>query len=166
MLVKDGSCAKCRVVPPNPRSALIRILTRLGELDTEELLRYCEDPWYKVPDVAYEAVVERAGADKDLLKSLLVRINKGLPPYKSSTAVNLLYKLLTLPSETLSAVETDLLTLTSSDVQDIRKVIISSLTAEWVTYEAAHRLASEAIRDPSPAVRNAATEVLRLLHRN
>jgi hypothetical protein len=164
-VVKDSSCSNCRHIPPNPRSTLIKVLTRFGELDTEELLHYCEDGWHDVPDVAYEALAERAGADPNLLKSLLARINKGLPPYESSTAINLLYRLLKLPAETLSAVEPDLLALTGSDVPAIRDVIISSLTAEWVTSEAAGRLATEALNDPSPGVRNSATKVLRLLYR-
>ncbi len=166
VVVKDGSCPKCRVVPPNPRSALIKVLARLGELDTEELLRYCEDRRHDVPDVAYEALAERAGSDPNLLRTLLARVNEGLPPYESSTAINLFYALLRLPAETLSAVDSDLLALTGSPVPAIRDVIISSLTAEWVTYEEASRLATAALNDPSPGIRNSATKVLRLLQRD
>lgn len=161
--VKDGSCSNCRHVPPNPRSTLIKVLTRLGELDTEELLGYCEDSWHDVPEVAYDALGERAAADLNLLRSLLARINGGLPSYHSSVAVNLLHRILRLPAETLSAVEHDLLALTGSGIPAIRNVIISSLTAEWVTPEAARKLAQEGLDDPSPGVRNSATKVLRLL---
>jgi hypothetical protein len=139
------------------------VLTRLGELDTEELLRYCEDSWHDVPDVAYDALGERAAADLNLLRSLLARINEGLPSYDSSVAVNLLHRILRLPAETLSAVEHDLLALTGSGIPAIRNVIISSLTAKWVTPEAARKLAQEGLDDPSPGVRNSATRVLRLL---
>ena len=166
VIVKDGSCSECHVVPPNPRSALIKVLTRLGELETEELLRCCEDRWHDVPDVAYEVLAERAGSDPNLLRTLLARVNEGLPAYESSTAINLLYTLLKLPAETLNDVEPDLLALTGSPVPAIRSIIISSLTAEWVAYEAARRLATEALNDPSPGVRNSATKVLRLLHKD
>lgn len=161
--VKDGSCSTCRHIPPNPRSTLIKVLTRLGELDTEELLRYCEDSWHDVPDVAYDALGERAAADLNLLRSLLARINEGLPSYDSSVAVNLLHRILRLPAEILSAVEQDVLALTYSEIAAVRDVIISSLTAEWVTPEAARKLAQEGLADPSPGVRNSATKVLRLL---
>lgn len=165
-VVKNGSCPDCHHVPPNPRSALIKVLTRLGELDLEELLHCCEDAWHGVTDVAYEALSDRAGADINLLKSLLARIKDGLPPYESSTAVNLLYSLLRLPAEILSTVESNLLALNESSIPAIRKIIISSLTSEWVTYEAAHRLTKAALNDPSPAVRNSATNVLRLLNKD
>jgi hypothetical protein len=164
IVVHGSGCPQCHIVPPNPRAAILKLQSWLGYVNTEELLPFCEDSDVDVSGEAYKALTSRASADRETFRSLLSTIKNGLESYHSSTALNLLNSLLTLPVDTLSAVEPELLSLTDSEIPAVRVRAISSLTGSWVNREVALERATAALKDEVPAVRNAGTKTLRLLH--
>lgn len=152
-----------RVVEPDPVVTLLKLLARLDAWDTEELLRLSSEKHPTISGEAIRALTASAARQPDLLTTLLTRIKEGLAPYPSSTALNLLEALLRLPTEILQPVEAELLAIVGSDIPTIRARLISSLTSEWTTHEAALNVAQAAINDPAPGVRNNAVRTLRLL---
>jgi hypothetical protein len=157
--------SRIRVVEPDPLVTLVKLLTKLDALDTEELLSLSSAIDPGISGEAIRALTASAASQPDLLKSLLTRIKEGLTPYPSSTTLNLLDTLLGLPRETLQPVENELLAIAGAEIPAIRARLISSLTSEWATPEAALKVAQEAVNDPVPRVRNSAVQTLRLLNR-
>jgi hypothetical protein len=155
-----------RVVEPDPLLTLLKLLTRLDALDTEELLGLSSEKDPRISGEAIRALMASAAGQPDLLASLLTRIKEGLSPYPSSTALNLLEGLLRLPSELLQPVEGEFLAIAGSEIPAIRARLISSLTSEWTTHEGALTVAQAALNDPAPGVRNRAVRTLRLLKRS
>jgi hypothetical protein len=135
-------------------------------LDAEELVSLSSEKDPGISGEAIRALTALAARQADLLASLLTRIKEGLTPYPSSTALNLLEALLRLPTEILQPVEAELLAIAGSEIPAIRARLISSLTSEWTTHEAALNIAQAAITDPAPGVRNIAVRTLRLLRRS
>ena len=154
-----------RVVEPDPLVTLVKLLTQLNALDTEELLNLSSAIDPGISSEAIRALTASAASQPDLLRSLLTRIKEGLTSYPSSTALNLLDALLGLPRETLQPVEPELLAITGAEIPAIRARLISSLTSEWTTHETALQVVQGAINDPAPGVRNSAVRTLRLLNR-
>jgi hypothetical protein len=154
-----------RVVEPDPLVTLVKLLTELDALDTEELLNLSSATQPGISGEAIRALAAYAAGQPDLLRSLLTRIKEGLSPYPSSTALNLLHALLRLPAETLQKVEPELLAIAQAEIPALRASIISSLTSGWVTRDTALKTARGAINDPAPGVRNSAVRTIRLLNR-
>ena len=155
--VHDGSCPNCHVVPPNPRSHLVRELARLGEMSTDELLVLCDDPWHDVKKSAVDALAQTASGDSEVMIALLENIASG------EASLELFNALMKLNDEVIRPVTTELLELSQSPVPEVRARLVSSLSAGWVDTETAVRVAYEGLSDESPAVRNAATRTLRVL---
>ncbi len=154
---------RVRVVEPDPLVTLVKLLTMLDALDTEELLSLSS---LKEPGISGEsirALIVLSAGDQALLRSLLTRIKEGLTPYPSSTALNLLEALLRLPAGILRPVETELLAIAGAEIPAIRATLISSLTSGWAKHATALKVAREALNDPAPGVRNDAARTLRLL---
>lgn len=156
---------RMRVVEPDPLETLVKLLIKLGALDTEELLSLSSLKEPRISGEAIRALTVLGAGDLALLRSLLTRIKEGLTPYPSSTALNLLEALLRLPAEILRPVETELLAIAGAEIPAIRARLISSLTSGWSERDAALATAQKAIDDPSPGVRNSAVHTLRLLNR-
>lgn len=154
---------RIRVVEPDPRVTLVKLLTKLGALDTEELLSLSSGKEPGVSEQAIRSLTTDAATHPDLLKSLLTRIKEGLKPYPSATAVNLLDALLGLPANILQFFETELLGMYEAEMPVVRARIVSSLTSGWTSKETALGLAKRGIDDPVPGVRNSAVRTIRLL---
>jgi hypothetical protein len=157
--------SRFRVVEPDPLETLLKLLTQLDALDTEELLDLSSAKEPGISGEAIRALTAYASGQQDLLKSLLTRIKEGLTPYPSSTALNLLEALLRLPTNVLRPFEAELLAITDAEIPAIRARLISSLTSGWAERDVALAEAQKAIDDPSPGVRNSAVRTLRLLNR-
>lgn len=155
---------RVRVVEPDPLVTLVKLLTKLGALDTEELLSLSSLKEPGISGEATRALTVLGAGDLALLRSLLARIKEGLTPYPSSTALNLLEALLRLPTGILRPVETELLAVAGAAIPAIRARLISSLTSGWAEHDAALAASQKAIDDPSPGVRNSAVRTLRLLN--
>jgi len=156
---------RIRVVEPDPLVTLLRLLTRLDALNSEELLSLSSSKEPGISGEAIGALTAYAASQPDLLSSLLTRIKEGLRPYPSSTALNLLEALLKLPTNILQLVEAELLAIAEAEIPAIRARLISSLISGWVERNAALGAAQKAIDDPSPGVRNSAVCTLRLMNR-
>jgi hypothetical protein len=146
----------------NPRSLILENLIRLNVFSLDDLIGLYEDLDFDVSKTAL-AAIKKAANNEALLESILIRIQEGLPPFKSSTALNLFNSLLELPSEQLKAVESTILDINRFKITAIRKKIVSILTSEWVSPDAAITSAQNALQDPSPSVRNTAVRTFRLL---
>lgn len=155
--------SRFRVVEPDPLVTLLKLLTKLKALDTEDLLTLSSA---KEPGIAGEAIIaltNSTASDQDLLRSLLTKIRMGLAPYPSSTTLNLFQALLKLPAKILEPVRPELLAVGESEIPAIRARLISSLTSEWVPVDIALQVAQAGIDDPIPGVRNSAVRTIRLL---
>jgi len=155
--VHDGSCPNCHVLPPNPRPHFVRQLARLGEVSIDELLALCEDNWHNVREAAIETLAEAAQEDEMIMIRLLEEIGDDSAP------LALLDALLELPPDAIRPVATEALNLAESSVARVRARLMSSLTEGWVDDDTANDRAHEALNDPDPTVRDAATRTLRSL---
>lgn len=162
--IYDGSCPKCRTIPPNPRAVLIKELSRMNAMTVDELLQLCEDKWHDVRDAAVESLAGLAENNPELLRELLVCIKDSLQGFDSSTAMNVLNALLALPAEVLRHAISELLALADSTIPAVRARLVSSLTGAWIDPAVALIQAQKALGDSHPDVRNAATRTLRLLN--
>lgn len=148
----------------NPRDLILKNLTRSAALSLEELLGLCEDLDHDVSNTAHDAIRAMVSNNEELLEALFGRIQDGLQPYKSSTALNLFNSLLKLPSEQLKSAESTLLDLEKYKIAAIRSRVISMLPAEWISSETALITAQRGLQDSSAGVRNVAVKTIRLLN--
>jgi hypothetical protein len=93
----------------NPRSLILENLIRINAFILDDLIGLYEDLDFDVSKTALKAIKKAVNNNEALLESILSRIQEGLPPFKSSTALNLFNSLLEIPSEQLKAVESILL---------------------------------------------------------
>lgn len=161
--IDGSSCSQCHRIPPNPSANLVKELTRMNAMDAEELLNLCEDKRLNVSGTAAKCLATVVSHDSRKLQELLIGIKEGLASLSSSTVMNILNALLSLPTETLKPATQELLALTDSAIPAIRARVVLSFSSTWADPSIALAEARRALTDPAPAVRNAATRTLRLL---
>jgi len=161
--IEGSSCSQCRRIPPNPSANLLKELSRMNAMDAEALLNLCEDKRYSVSGTAAKCLATLASTDSRKLQELLVGIKEGLAGLKSSTVMNILNALLSLPSESLKPASQELLALANSDIPAIRARLVTALSGTWADPNIALAETRRSLADANPAVRNAATRTLRLL---
>lgn len=161
--IEDSSCSQCHGIPLNPSANLVKELTRMNAMDTEELLNLCEDKRHNVSGTAARCLATVASNDPRKLQELLVGIKEGLAGLRSSTVMNILNALLSLPAEALRPARQELLALADSDVPAIRARLVTSLSGSWADPNIALAETRRSLADSNPAVRNAATRTLRVL---
>jgi hypothetical protein len=155
--ILGGSCPECHVVPPSPRSALLKELNRLNAVSFEELVGLTNDARHDVSDLAKSSIVENAGLDEDVFCKVIDLVDaKRLPSA-------LLGQLLKLPIEQGSVVAMKAERLLDSADVDVRLAVIGQLTGEWIDREHADEFLRRGLLDPEPAIRTLATRILRLL---
>ena len=157
VVVKSGSCPKCNVIPSTPRSALIPILTDLGELSVDELVRLTKDPWHEVANAARETLKKLAAKDRVIMAAVLERV------CNLEADIQVIETILTLPTQTLRDSSDSLLTLMDCPHANIRARVVLALSGPWIDRDRASQVARKVLSDPSPAVRNGATIALRAL---
>jgi hypothetical protein len=141
----------------------VKELTHMNAMDAEELLNLCEDKRYNVSGTAVKCLATMVSNDSLKLQELLVGIKEGLAGFKSSTVMNILNALLSLPAEALKPATSELLALADSAIPAVRARLVTSLSGPWADPTVALAEARRGLADPNPAVRNAATRTLRLL---
>ena len=155
--VKGSSCPECYVVPPSPRSAIVKELIRLGDVSFDELIELCSDPRHDVSDLAKGIVVERAAADTDTFSSVLDRVEA------DQLSPRILDSLLKLPIEKDSAVAKKVEKLLHASDLGLRLATIGQLTGEWIDHDWAIEYLRTSLADSEPTIRTLAIRILRLL---
>jgi hypothetical protein len=163
MAIEGSSCPQCHRIPPNPSANLVKELTRMNAMDADELLNLCEDKRHNVSVTAAKCLATVVSHDSRKLQELFIRIKEGPAGLSSSSIMNILNALLSLPTGALKPGTQELLALTDSAVPAIRARVITSLLGTWADPSIAMAEARRGLADPNAAVRNAATRTLRSL---
>ena len=163
MAIEGSSCPQCHWIPPNPSANLVKELTRMNAMGAEELLYLCEDKRHNVSGTAAKCLATVVSHDSRKLQELFIRIKEGPAGLSSSSIMNILNALLSLPTEALKPATQELLALTDSAIPAIRARVITSLVGIGADPSIALAEARRGLADPNAAVRNAATRTLRSL---
>lgn len=149
----DGS------IPPSPRASLLRKLSTAYRVSTTEALEWLDDDRGDVTEVALSIIGARLTEEPDDVEPLLVKICEDGEPLSLLKAVQ------DLPIDVLVSVKKVLLGLFSSRHAFVRRRMLESLPAQWLSREEAISLSEQLITDKDPRIRSTALLTLRRLRR-
>ena len=146
-------------IPPSPRASLLRKLSKTYRVSTAEALEWLHDDRSDVKEVARSII--RAGLTEvpEDVEPLLLGICRDGEPLSVLTAVR------DLPIDVLVTVREALVALFSSSHASVRRRMLESLPAQWLSREEAISLAEQLMTDEDPRVRSTALLTLRRLRR-
>jgi len=147
------------VIPPSPRASLLRKLSKVFHVSTEEALEWLHDERMDVREVALSIIRARLTEEPADVEPLLLKICRDGEPLSLLKAVQ------DLPLEVLHPVREALLSLFSSRHAYVRKHMLESLAAGWLNREEAISRSEQLMTDEDPRVRSTALLTLRRLRR-
>jgi len=142
------------VVPPSPRSALLKILILLDCVEVDELTNLVQDPRHDVREVAAHALKTRMLADRQLAESSLDLLLQGI------LAPEIIRLLISLEGDVLTGSKDTIRLLFSSTHVSVRRAGISFLGQGVFSKPESEALASSLLADDNPGVRNEAWQML------
>jgi len=144
-------------VPPSPRAPLLRKLSKTVRVSIEESLEWLNDDRSDVREVALSITRARLAEEPDDVEPLLLRICENGEPLSLLSAMH------DLPLVVLASLKKVLLRLFSSRHAFVRRRMLESLPAQWLSREEAISLSEQRMSDEDPRVRSTALLALRRL---
>jgi len=146
-------------IPPSPRASLLRKLSTTVRVSIEESLEWLNDDRSDVREAALSITRTRLTEDPENVEPLLLKIREDGEPRTLLTVVK------DLPIGVLILVKEALLGLFSSRHAFVRRRMLESLPAQWLSREEATSLSEQLMTDEDPRIRSTALLTLRRLRR-
>ena len=146
-------------IPPSPRASLLRKLSTTVRVSIEESLEWLNDDRSDVREAALSITRTRLTEDPENVEPLLLKICEDGEPRTLLTVVK------DLPIGVLILVKEALLGLFSSRHAFVRRRMLESLPAQWLSREEATSLSEQLMTDEDPRIRSTALLTLRRLRR-